>query len=290
MLCITIGLPLVLTALPTIAGAQGPAGMDRELGKKVYDRVCAECHGRTGRGDGRTAKRLGFYPRDFTLGAFKCRCTPTGQPPTDEDLFRTVTRGLLGTPMIANGKTLTEQERWAVVGFIKTLSSKFSGDNARCDPIPQPPPLSPQRVAEGKHVYRLMQCGKCHGATGRGDGPAAPTLKDDWGRPIKAYNFVEAGNFKCGNDDRDLYRTLRTGLTGSPMPSFTAALMFSRDDFSPASLQALGNADEVKELMQYLQGQPDASTLRAMPEQAKQDLSSARTWALVQYLRSLVAR
>lgn len=282
---------VLLSVVAPVAVAQTSAETNPELGKKVYEKICADCHGPKGQGNGPKAKRLGFFPRDFSLGTFKCRCTPSGQPPTDEDLFRTVTRGLPGTPMIAHEKMLSEQERWAVVRFIKTLSPKFSAPNLpACAQIPQQPPPASQLAVEGQHLYRLMQCGKCHGVSGRGDGPAASTLKDDWGRPIKPYNFVVAGNFKCGNDDRDLYRTLRTGLAGSPMPSFAAALLFAGDEFSPAGLEALGDATEIKELTQYLRGQPDAAALKAMSDQARQEVSSTRTWALVQYLRTLLAR
>lgn len=266
-------------------------GADLRVGRTVYQNVCEACHGSKGRGDGKKAKELGFAPRNFTLGAFKCRCTPSGQPPADEDLYRTVTRGLPGTPMEAHQKDLTEQERRAVVLFVKTLSPKFSAGNLpACEPLPNPPPASPGLVAEGKQLYRLMQCGKCHGIGGRGDGPAAATLKDDWGRPIKPYDFVELHDFKCGNDDRDLYRTLTTGMTGSPMPSFEAALGFARGDFPPESLQTLGGPNEAKELQAYLDGQPDAAAVKAMGTQERRALSGRRAWALARYLRSLLAR
>lgn len=266
-------------------------GADLRVGRAVYQKVCEDCHGSKGRGDGKKAKALGLAPRNFMLGAFKCRCTPSGQPPTDEDLYRSVTRGLPGTAMEAHTKDLTEQERRAVVQFVKTLSPKFTAGNLpACDPLPNPPPASPGLVAEGKHIYRLMQCGKCHGAGGRGDGPAAATLKDDWGQPIKPYDFVEVRGFKCGNDDRDLYRTLTTGMTGSPMPSFEAAFGFAKGDFAPETLRTLGGPNEAQELQAYLDGQADGAAVQAMGPQGRRALISRRTWALVQYLRSLLIR
>lgn len=266
-------------------------GPDLRLGRTVYQKVCEECHGSKGRGDGRKAREMGFAPRNFTLGAFKCRCTPSGQPPTDEDLYRSVTRGLPGTPMAAHDKDLTEQERRTVVQFVKTLSPKFGARNPpACEPLPNPPPPSTGLVAEGRQLYRLMQCAKCHGVGGHGDGPAAATLKDDWGRPIAPYDFVEFRDFKCGNDDRDLYRTLITGMTGSPMPSFETAFSFAKGDFPPENLRTLGGPNEAKELQAYLEGQPDAGAVKAMGAQEKNALASRRAWALVQYLRSLLTR
>ncbi len=48
--------------------------------------------------------------RDFTLGAYKFRTTGSGEPPTDEDLFRIVTRGVPGTAM-SGWTTLSAEER-----------------------------------------------------------------------------------------------------------------------------------------------------------------------------------
>lgn len=224
-----------------------------DAGRKVFDDHCAKCHGKTGQGDGPDAKRLGFHPRDFTLGAFKCRSTPSGQPPTDEDLARTITVGLPGTPMVPVPE-LTPDERTAVIAYVKTLSKAFGGPAPSPLVFSAPPPASPELVAEGKTLYERMQCSKCHGATGRGDGPSAATLVDDWKRPIRPYNFVTTKKFKCGNEDRDIFRTLMTGMTGSPMPSFADAL---------------------------------AADAAATPEPARRDLIEHRVWAIVAYLRSL---
>jgi cytochrome c oxidase cbb3-type subunit I/II len=246
--------------ISTRTAAQAPAGAAaQQQGKKVFDDNCAKCHGKSGRGDGPDAAKMGFHPRDFSLGAFKCRCTPSGQPPADEDLMRTVSKGMPGTPMVAWEKTLSESDRAAVVQYIKSFSKTFSGGNlASCPALPTPPAPSADLVAEGKGVYDKMQCEKCHGKSGRGDGPAAASLKDDWGNPIKPYNFVALKMFKCGSDDRDLFRTLQTGLTGTPMPSYASALAYD----APAGMSA-----------------EDARAL-----------ADRRTWALVQYLRSLSAK
>jgi len=259
-LWLTSGAALFLAALMTVpavptgtvhAQTQSP---DLQLGKKVFGDQCAKCHGRQGKGDGPDAKKFGFHPRDFTLGAFKCRCTASGQPPSDEDLMRTATVGLPGTPMLPH-KELSEEQRAAVVQYVKTLSNAFDkGNLASCPAEPAAPPASADLVAEGKGLYEKMQCSKCHGSTGRGDGPSAASLKDDWGNPIKPYNFVLVKNFKCGNRDEDVFRTLQTGMTGSPMPSFVDALSFETDGMS---------ADRKKETVDH------------------------RTWALVRYLRSL---
>ncbi|MFQ5827006.1 MAG: ethylbenzene dehydrogenase-related protein, partial [Dehalococcoidia bacterium] len=55
---------------------------------------------------------------------------------------------------------------------------------------------------------------------GRGDGPSASTLTDDWGFPIKATNLTQGWKFRGGSSPRDIYRTFTTGLNGTPMPSY----------------------------------------------------------------------
>jgi cytochrome c oxidase cbb3-type subunit 2 len=66
-----------------------------------------------------------------------------------------------------------------------------------------------------------LECWKCHGVEGRGNGPSADTLTDDENRPIKPFNFHDEEKFKCGAEDWQMYKDFMTGLDGSPMPSFS---------------------------------------------------------------------
>src|SRR3989454_12413437 len=59
------------------------------------------------------------------------------------------------------------------------------------------------------------------GKAGRGDGPSAPTLKTDPGEPIFAADVHQSWRFRGGASAADIYRRLRTGLDGTPMPSFS---------------------------------------------------------------------
>jgi hypothetical protein len=52
------------------------------------------------------------------------------------------------------------------------------------------PSVSAEGIAEGRVVFDKLECFKCHGPAGRGDGTSAPTLKDDWDAPIRAVGFV----------------------------------------------------------------------------------------------------
>jgi mono/diheme cytochrome c family protein len=260
-----------------------------EQGKKVYRTNCEECHGSQGRGDGPEALKMGFHPRDFTLGAFKCRCTPSGQLPADEDLFRTITNGMHGTPMQAHGN-LPVQDRQAVIRYVKALSPRFASEpQPECIDIPQPVSATEKTILEGKQIYRVLNCWKCHGPKGRGDGPAAADLKDDRGRPIKAYNFAMGKRFKCGGDDNDIYRTLLRGMNGSPMPSWEEAFLFTRDSVTDFTrYKGPYGAADLEDLAAYLRQQPAAADLKAMLPAPKHDLVAKRAWTLVQHLKSLL--
>ena len=59
---------------------------------------------------------------------------------------------------------------------------------------------------------------------GRGDGPSAPTLNDDLGHPIRAADLAQSWTFRGGSSREDIFRTMSTGLNGTPMPSFADSL------------------------------------------------------------------
>jgi len=99
-----------------------------EAGREIYDTHCWYCHGDDGDGLGPVAEYLWPRPRDFTLASFKLRTTPSGELPTDEDLFRSISLGLPGTAMPAWRSALTEDERWQVVTYIKTFGDGMFED------------------------------------------------------------------------------------------------------------------------------------------------------------------
>ncbi|MBV9624078.1 MAG: cytochrome c [Acidobacteria bacterium] len=186
----------------------------------VYRRYCVVCHGELGDGNGESAQWVDPKPRDFTLAIFKCRSTPTGTLPTDEDIYDTIARGLDRSNM-PPWNTFTRQERADLVAWIKHFSPRWQTEKpGQRIEIPPEPEITPERIKAGQDVYARVQCWKCHGAEGRANGPSASTLQDDLGRPILPYNFAEGGRFKCGTTDRDLYRIFMTGMDGTPMPSF----------------------------------------------------------------------
>ncbi|MEO5656057.1 MAG: cytochrome c [Nitrospiria bacterium] len=91
-----------------IATGSVRAAGDLDRGKILYDKNCRGCHGKTGLGLGGATPNLGDTVR---MGAA-----------SDAELFAVVTNGRPGTGMPAWGKVLTEQDRWNVVGYLRTLA------------------------------------------------------------------------------------------------------------------------------------------------------------------------
>jgi len=216
---------VLLTALSgAIAFAQethiGDLTGNVKRGKELYRRYCVGCHGDLGNGQGENAPHLDPKPRDFTAAIFKCRSTPTGSLPLDTDLFETIGRGVHASGM-PSWNPLTRQERVDLLAYVKSFSPRFHEEKPAAPvPIPQEPPETTEGIGRGKQLYKKLECWKCHGQEGRGDGPSAPTLTDSKERPIVPYDFTTGERFKCGQSNRDLYRIFMTGLDGTPMPSY----------------------------------------------------------------------
>ncbi len=200
-------------------------------GKQVYERRCQGCHGVKGDGNGPAAAFMqNDRPRNFTLGVFKFRLTPSGSLPDDGDLMRTITRGVRGTAM-PPWHELLEKDRLAVIQYVKYELAADRSDPAKPyfyfveEPlkppiyIGQPPAPSAELLKHGEAVWKEAKCWECHGEGGKGDGEKAPGLKDDLGFPIPPANLT-TGQFKSGSGVKDIYRTMSTGLSGTPMPSF----------------------------------------------------------------------
>lgn len=201
-------------------------------GKQVYQRRCLGCHGVDGDGNGPAAAFMQIdRPRNFTIGVFKFRLTPSGSLPDGGDLLRTITRGVRGTAM----PTFHELQQNDLLAVIQYIKYELAAD--RSDPkkpyfyfveepirppifIGDPPKPSLQLVSRGKEVWKNAKCWECHGQEGKGDGDKADELKDDLGFPIPPANLT-TGQFKSGASVKDIFRTMSTGLSGTPMPSFS---------------------------------------------------------------------
>lgn len=192
-------------------------------GKRVYDTNCATCHGWDGGGSGPSAYPLRPRPLNFRTGIFKFRSTPAKSLPTDADLLRTIRNGLPGTVMPSFDRLLADQEKVAVMRYLKTFSERFK-EEPRGIPIviPQEPPSDQASIARGRELYSTIGCDECHGESGHGNGPSSMT-RDRWGNRLKSTDLSRR-HLKSGPSGADIYRTLMTGIDGTQMPSLADSL------------------------------------------------------------------
>jgi mono/diheme cytochrome c family protein len=210
-----------ITGSARVAAQDVGTDAQRESGKKLYEKYCSQCHGEKGDGEGYATPHLNPKPRNFTTGKYKVRTTPTGALPTHQDLVNIIRRGMPYTSMPA-WPTFTDQETSDLAYFLTTFSPDFSNKDIAPQPLslPSAPPVTKESIELGKKLYAETGCVSCHGTLGRGDGPSAPTLKDDFGQPLRPANLAQSWTFRGGASRQDIYRTMSTGFNGTPMPGF----------------------------------------------------------------------
>jgi mono/diheme cytochrome c family protein len=190
--------------------------------KKVYNAWCSGCHGEKGRGDGPASVVLQVKPRDFLAEQFKIRSTATGQTPTRQDIFDTVTRGLSGTAM-PSFAFLSEQDRWLAVDYVRKLANIDNAPDPATIDLGTEPSASQDSIQRGKQVYAKMGCPQCHGPEGRGDGPSSATLVNSLGRPIPARDYTK-GEYLGGDSATAIAMRFTSGMDGTPMPSYSGVM------------------------------------------------------------------
>lgn len=89
------------------------AGQEEAIkeGKKLFATYCAICHGDKGKGDGAAGVALNPKPGNFTTATFASQ--------SDGAIFWKMTTGR--TPMASYETSLSEEQRWQLVSFIRTL-------------------------------------------------------------------------------------------------------------------------------------------------------------------------
>jgi mono/diheme cytochrome c family protein len=190
-------------------------------GAKYFPRYCNGCHGVRGDGKGSFAPYLDPRPRDFTAATFKCRSTSSGSLPLDEDLYRTMDRGIV-TASMPSWASLTPQVRVDIIAFLKTFSARFAKEKpGQAIVIPPEGTVTIGSLKHGAELYQKHECATCHGQRGLGDGPSSGALLDMKHQPIPPYDFTVTERCKCATTNTDLYRVFMTGMDGTPMMSYS---------------------------------------------------------------------
>ena len=190
-------------------------------GRNIYLHMCVFCHGKDGNGGGNATEYLYPWPRDFRAGIFKFRTTPTGTLPRDEDLYRTIVKGVPGTSMPAWQDALSPEDTWALIYHIKNFSERFQKEKQGEKIIPEAhPESSPELISRGKIVYKEQKCNRCHGDSLKGDGELSESLMDAWKHAVFVHDITNPQALKGGHKPDDIFRTIAAGLDGTPMRSY----------------------------------------------------------------------
>jgi len=248
---ICIAVVLIVAPWPS-ARSEDPSVLER--GQRVFEEKCARCHGSAGDGQGPAAKVLKNKPRDFTMAIFKFRTTKTDGLPSDADLFRSLSDGFPAYGMQPFGD-LPEEDRWGIVAHLKRLVAagldarlrrqaqergeaideaeirRIVAEKTRTGTQVQVPaePGGPDSgaVERGKilfHDAKTYNCTNCHGPEGRGDGPEADNLRDDWGFSVRPRDLSRQREFRhSGWRPEDTVVRILTGIPGTPMPAHPEA-------------------------------------------------------------------
>lgn len=235
----------------------------------LYGRKCLHCHGNEGGGDGVTAHSLRPVPRDFRQGVFKFHGLKHQARPEPIDLARVIREGVEGTAM-PSFRDLSQAEIQGLAEFTRLLAMRGEVElllasehergadfsDAAADEAfelvlerwvgtprerlvaPPAPPASRASIERGFELFhdaRGPNCAGCHGALGRGPGPAAlapspqdpearvPALFDLWGRAALPPDLSTA-RFLHGRRPADLYARIYLGIDGTPMAGIGDAL------------------------------------------------------------------
>ncbi len=117
---------LVFAGITGLGSAGGPSLKDlnapqpeRDVlsGRVIYSTICIRCHGVEGKGDG---------PMKFTPPVANLT-SPAVQGKLDARLFKSVHDGKSNTAMGAWRESLTDDEIWDVLAYVRTLAPEGTG-------------------------------------------------------------------------------------------------------------------------------------------------------------------
>lgn len=259
-----------LDAPPQQPPAQGADATILARGQALFAKQCVVCHGEAGDGAGKFAYLMNPRPRNFKVGNFKLSTTEN-LIPTDDDLLRTISRGMPGSAMPPWSHLPTADLR-ALVAYVRKINidavraeleagvkagtykpeevaEQLADKTKPGAPIvvPPEPKVDDLRWFNGRRIY-VEACAACHGPDGH---PLPEAVKfDDEGYPDPPRSFVN-GIFKGSLEGPDLYCRILKGMRGTPMPA-------SEGNYS---------AEDVWDLIHYVQslaraGSQDRAQLR----------------------------
>lgn len=210
---------------------KNPDAMAIMRGKMIFQMSCFLCHGQKGEGDGPAARFIGPYshprPNNFTMGIFKFRSTESGDLPMLKDLMRTIREGIPG--YMPSFRNMGEAGIKSVAMYI---AKEFIQEDLPTETTIKyvqhigPYIYSLQSVERGARIYKSMQCGECHGDDGKA---GRMDLRDERKIMIHPVDLTRRETFGNGISHEDIYRTIMTGLDGTPMPGYNDSFAGKED-------------------------------------------------------------
>ncbi len=137
-----------------------PSEENLARGHKVFEMYCQHCHGFTGLGDGAVAQA--YHRFSFPVASPVVAAMPDGA------LFHIITFGQNLMP--AHGPLVSVDDRWKVIGYLRTLQRQEIARLAD-DPRRNSAPTADY----GRELF-AQNCASCHGDKGLQPSPGVPTL------------------------------------------------------------------------------------------------------------------
>jgi len=159
--------------------------LDIADGRAVYQRSCAQCHGASGLGDGPAGKVLTPHPPAIGSAVLMNGVSPAL-------MYRVMSVGISGTPMMGFGNVLTSTQRWNVVAYVNSMRATRA------------------QQLEGEGLF-TQRCASCHGVVGASDGALARSL-------TKLPPEVGTVAWQVEHSDEQIAAVVVGGIAGSAMP------------------------------------------------------------------------
>ena len=170
-----------------------------EVGRRIYEKECASCHGSNGRAETPVARILDPPPRNLADPVAMARID-------DGRAFLAISRGRPGTAMGGRGELLSPTEIIDVIRYIRTL----------VQPLPAGTTPAQLDLRVGEQIYRRY-CIGCHGEGGNGQTPLGEKLSP---RPRDFTQLSAMG----GIDDQRLAQSITHGVAGTAMAPWDGVL------------------------------------------------------------------
>lgn len=223
-----------------------------EQGQQLFRLSCASCHGLNAKG---------VRGPDLTTGQW----TRGG---TDGQLFGVIMNGVPGTDMPgARGDNVTEEQVWALIAYLRTLSGPSSAEEQRGD------------ARNGETLFwGKTACGQCHMVGGRG-GRLGPDLS-------------RIGKARSRAALLDEIRTPSASFTDGYWPVTLVMrdgrrVRAVRKNEDPFSLQVMDTSERILLLDRSDLREVVVEKVSLMPAYPRERLTDAELDDVIRYLRSL---